>query len=76
MTNLLINAAAEDVQFVIPPLVLTMSLFLLQQLKGVQFEISPLAAEGVFQVNAKLLGVQLERVELSLQVGTRPSASH
>ena len=40
------------------------------QLKGVQFEISPLAAEGMFQVNAKLLGVQLERVELSLQVST------
>ncbi|XP_037080487.1 ras GTPase-activating-like protein IQGAP1 [Pollicipes pollicipes] len=37
------------------------------ELKGVQFEISPLAAEGLFQVNAKLLGVQLERVEISLQ---------
>ncbi|XP_043245091.1 ras GTPase-activating-like protein IQGAP1 [Amphibalanus amphitrite] len=37
------------------------------ELKGVQFEISPLAAESTFQVNAKLLGVQLERVEISLQ---------
>ncbi|KAF0305118.1 Ras GTPase-activating-like protein IQGAP1 [Amphibalanus amphitrite] len=37
------------------------------ELKGVQFEISPLAAEGTFQVNAKLLGVQLKREEISLQ---------
>ena len=39
----------------------------LAELKGVQFEISPLAAEGTFPVNAKLLGVQLEWEEISRQ---------
>jgi len=37
------------------------------QLKNVQFTFLPLEQEGVFEVSAKFMGVDMERVELDLQ---------